>query len=800
MNKYLSANAYYIIYTLKEIELKIQRQKNGFSFRSVIEGIILYWKYDKLGRVIEKGYFNNQSWSTVSQSQNLNNQSFPATPATWRKKYFYDDFSITPYAQGRLCKVQTNNDDDNNVEVEETFQYDKLGNTTSASSNAADFSADTYNALYTYDNLGRVKQIDYPLYKTVSSVQSLTVGYSSEYDASSPTAMTVGPAVTIQNGGTAKLSAKDGITLNPGFTASSGSNFNASTNSYVIVRYTYNQLGQVTGVGNKSNNNYFGNYAYNEDGTLDKERLNNLTSVTTYSYNNPRGFLTAISNSKFTENLAYSNTVSSITTTYYNGSIASANFTYGTGGSSPYSYTFQYDWQNRMTSAINSANSSYNFTSIHYDNNGNLLNRYEGPDLKALTYLGSNRPVTYVINGGNPVSGGMYSINCDLTGNLIYNNYENITTSYDPFTLMTKSVSQSSNQVNFEYDGRKERILKTVNGAKTLYLRGMNDYPLTEKTTSLNRFYVYGPTGLITVIDNGTNYFILKDHLGSTHVVLDEDDSLISWYDYTPYGKIWASQISEDSRYRFTGQEYDPETNLLNFRARMYDPTLGIFYAGDPAGQGFSPYSYCGGNPVVYVDKDGRWFGLDDLFISVTSFVYGYFSHAVSTGQWGGQALTSGLIAAGTSWLAYNTGGAAASMFFDKGTAGYSILSSTVGSTVGSFTGNTVNQIRYNGNIDWNQSFKAGVAGFGGGLVGGFAEAYVNNNIGTFAGYHLTKHIISSTAYELGSHLITRNFNFSDMDFGLNFGAIPAGIADAIYTTSPIWGKGIIENKVRILC
>ena len=49
---------------------------------------ILYWKYDKLGRIIEKGYFNNQSWSTVSQAQNLNNQSFPATPATWRKNIF----------------------------------------------------------------------------------------------------------------------------------------------------------------------------------------------------------------------------------------------------------------------------------------------------------------------------------------------------------------------------------------------------------------------------------------------------------------------------------------------------------------------------------------------------------------------------------------------------------------------------------------------------------------------------------------------------------------------------------------
>ncbi len=62
---------------------------------------------------------------------------------------------------------------------------------------------------------------------------------------------------------------------------------------------------------------------------------------------------------------------------------------------------------------------------------------------------------------------------------------------------------------------------------------------------------------------------------------------------------MWRSTISEDAHYRFTGQEYDPETNLFNFRARIYDPFLGIFYAGDPAGQAFSPYMYCGGNPTI---------------------------------------------------------------------------------------------------------------------------------------------------------------------------------------------------------
>ncbi len=144
-----------------------------------------------------------------------------------------------------------------------------------------------------------------------------------------------------------------------------------------------------------------------------------------------------------------------------------------------------------------------------------------------------------------------------------------------------------------------------------MYLRGTNDYPLTEKTSgNVNRFYVYGPTGLISLIDNGTTYFVLKDHLGSTRVVLNSSSAPVTWYDYTPYGNMWRSTISEDVHYRFTGQEYDAETNLFNFRARIYDPFLGIFYAGDPAGQGFSPYMYCGGNPTMYVDKDGKfpWF------------------------------------------------------------------------------------------------------------------------------------------------------------------------------------------------
>jgi RHS repeat-associated protein len=127
---------------------------------------------------------------------------------------------------------------------------------------------------------------------------------------------------------------------------------------------------------------------------------------------------------------------------------------------------------------------------------------------------------------------------------------------------------------------------------------------------------IAGSVGIIAVNDAGATYFVLKDHLGSTRVVLNISSTAISWYDYTPYGDIWRSNVSgEDVAYKFTVQEFDPELGLYNFRARIYDGTLGIFYASDPGHQGFSPYMYVGGNPVMRTDPTGRVFGIDDIIM-----------------------------------------------------------------------------------------------------------------------------------------------------------------------------------------
>ncbi len=57
----------------------------------------------------------------------------------------------------------------------------------------------------------------------------------------------------------------------------------------------------------------------------------------------------------------------------------------------------------------------------------------------------------------------------------------------------------------------------------------------------------------------------------------------------------------------FTVRALDPQTGLVNLRARFYDPALGRFLTPDPSGVrgGINAYAYVENNPVAYTDPLG---------------------------------------------------------------------------------------------------------------------------------------------------------------------------------------------------
>ena len=114
-----------------------------------------------------------------------------------------------------------------------------------------------------------------------------------------------------------------------------------------------------------------------------------------------------------------------------------------------------------------------------------------------------------------------------------------------------------------------------------------------------------------------------------------------------PYGKTEYS-YGDKTEYQFGGKELY-ETGLYYFGARYYqsearplwgDPNLGRWLTCDPAGQGWSPYGYCGGNPVIYVDPDGEWFIVAAIAAQAIWNAYQYYEN--SGGDW--NAAFAGLV------------------------------------------------------------------------------------------------------------------------------------------------------------
>jgi RHS repeat-associated protein len=79
--------------------------------------------------------------------------------------------------------------------------------------------------------------------------------------------------------------------------------------------------------------------------------------------------------------------------------------------------------------------------------------------------------------------------------------------------------------------------------------------------------------------------------------------------DYFPYGKILREFIKTPEKYVTTGHERDTEIGLDYRGARFYDSDVARFLSLDPLAAQFpewSDYNYVLGNPMMFIDPDGK--------------------------------------------------------------------------------------------------------------------------------------------------------------------------------------------------
>lgn len=369
-------------------------------------------------------------------------------------------------------------------------------------------------------------------------------------------------------------------------------------------------------------------YGYDKLGRLKRlERIHGKDSVITENAYNIRSWLTGIdSNAGFVEQLHY---VDGLGIPCYNGNISS--MTWEADGMKR-GYKFMYDGRSRLLRAVygegeglNVNQDRFNEEITGYDKNGNILGikrcgkrsedeyglidnlvmSYNGNQLKAVSdsVTGSAHADSFEFKDGADLPVEYYY---DSNGNLIQDLNKKISEiQYNCLNLPSRIEFEDGGVISYLYDAKGTMFRTThVIAGKTTTTDYFDDaiYENGVLTTLLTEL------GYISLVDGKYHYY-LKDHQGNNRVVVGQNGSVEEVNHYYPFGGTFASTSSVQP-YKYNGKELDRQGGLdwYDYGARHYDAALGRWHVVDPMAEKYylwSPYAYCLGNPVRFIDPTG---------------------------------------------------------------------------------------------------------------------------------------------------------------------------------------------------
>ena len=111
-------------------------------------------------------------------------------------------------------------------------------------------------------------------------------------------------------------------------------------------------------------------------------------------------------------------------------------------------------------------------------------------------------------------------------------------------------------------------------------------------------------------LSDSTYYYYIKDYQGNVRAVINQAGVLKEVNNYYPYGGLMGAATAGVQPLKYGGKELDRENGIdwLDFGARYHDPMLPMFTTQDPLAEqtpSISPYAYCAGNPIRYIDPSG---------------------------------------------------------------------------------------------------------------------------------------------------------------------------------------------------
>lgn len=251
--------------------------------------------------------------------------------------------------------------------------------------------------------------------------------------------------------------------------------------------------------------------------------------------------------------------------------------------------TYNYNDQERLMSTVQTIGGTTKTVSYNYDYNGNVYSKTQGVS------SGDN---------GEEAKIEMSLLGIDDTTDCA-EIYE-----YDVFNQLVKTY-KGSNVITNVYNGEGHRVSKTSDGVTTNYLYEYDRVVLeTDGNNNQTARNIYG-TNLISRESNNIKYTYHYNGHGDVTSLTDQTGTVAAAYDYDPFGNMIGETGNVDNPFRYSGYEFDDETNLYYLKSRFYDSETARFmqedtYRGDPSDPlSLNLYVYCANNPIIFWDPRG---------------------------------------------------------------------------------------------------------------------------------------------------------------------------------------------------